>query len=44
MTDSKIKIENLYKIFGKQPEDALEHVKQGVGKTELLEKHGHVWV
>ena len=42
MTDSKIKIENLYKIFGKQPEDALEHVKQGVGKTELLEKHGHV--
>jgi len=42
MTDTKIKIEKLYKIFGKRPKEALKHVEDGVGKTELLEKHGHV--
>ena len=38
----KVSIRNLYKIFGKQPKKALEQVRGGVGKTELLEKHGHV--
>ncbi len=42
MSDIKIKIDSLYKIFGKNPKEALEHVKQGVGKDELLEKHNHV--
>jgi len=42
MTEPKIRIENLYKIFGKHPGDVLEHVKNGVGKTELLEEHDHV--
>ena len=42
MSDIKIKIDSLYKIFGNKPEEALEHVKQGVGKDELLEKYNHV--
>jgi glycine betaine/proline transport system ATP-binding protein len=42
MSDTKIKIDSLYKIFGNKPKEALEHVKQGVGKDELLEKHNHV--
>ncbi|MFN2360184.1 MAG: betaine/proline/choline family ABC transporter ATP-binding protein [Marinobacter sp.] len=38
----KISIRNLYKIFGPGPVGALEHVRGGMGKAELLEKHGHV--
>lgn len=38
----KISIRNLYKIFGKAPEAALEHVRQGMNKAELLETHNHV--
>ncbi len=41
-TEIKISIRNLYKIFGDDPEPALQHVKEGMGKTELLEKHNHV--
>ncbi|WP_150911307.1 quaternary amine ABC transporter ATP-binding protein [Marinobacter halotolerans] len=40
--DIKISIKNLYKIFGSEPEIALEYVKRGMGKPELLEKHKHV--
>src|SRR6056297_1917148 len=39
--DIKISIRNLYKIFGDDSEAMLEHVKNGVGKAELLEQHGH---
>lgn len=44
MNDTKIKISirNLYKIFGDDPTLALQHVKEGMGKTELLELHNHV--
>ena len=42
MSDIKIKIDSLYKIFGNKPKEALEYVKQGLGKDELLEKHNHV--
>ena len=35
----KISIKSLYKIFGKDPKSAMEHVKNGVDKDELLEKH-----
>ena len=42
MSDVKIKIQNLYKIFGKNPEAVLEIVKNGISKDELLEKHNHV--
>ncbi|WP_116131580.1 glycine betaine/L-proline ABC transporter ATP-binding protein [Tropicimonas sp. IMCC34043] len=38
----KISIRNLYKIFGPEPEQALEHVRDDMDKTELLEAHGHV--
>lgn len=38
----KISIRNLYKIFGPDPENALVHVRNGMGKAELLEKHNHV--
>lgn len=40
--DIKISIRNLYKIFGPTPDLALDHVKQGMGKTELLDQHQHV--
>lgn len=40
--DIKISIRNLYKIFGKTPDVALEYVKRGMSKAELLEKHKHV--
>ena len=43
MTNVKIQIRNLYKIFGARPEKVLPLVRdQGVSKPELLEKHGHV--
>ena len=42
MSEAKIKIKNLYKIFGRNPKNAMEQVKNGVGKDELLEKHNHV--
>lgn len=40
--DTKVVIRSLYKIFGTDPSVALEQVHAGVGKTELLEQHGHV--
>ena len=42
MTDTKIAIKNLYKIFGSSPKKALKKVKAGMGKDELLDKTGHV--
>lgn len=42
MTDTKIKIEGLYKIFGKRPQTGLQRAKDGMSKTDLLEKHGQV--
>ena len=42
MSAVKIKIESLYKIFGKNPKEAMEHVKNGTDKDELLEKYNHV--
>ena len=42
MTDIKIKIENLYKIFGPNPKAYIEKVKDGMSKQDLLEQHGHV--
>ena len=37
-----IKINHLFKIFGNNPNDALELVKKGIGKDELLEKSNAV--
>jgi len=40
--DIKISIRDLYKIFGDDPDPALQLVKDGMSKVELLEKHNHV--
>lgn len=40
--DIKISIRNLYKIFGPTPDVALEYVRKGMGKAELLEQQKHV--
>ena len=42
MTDTKIKIEHLYKIFGRKPESVLAEVQAGMTKDALLEKHNYV--
>ncbi|MAH85604.1 MAG: glycine/betaine ABC transporter [Rhodospirillaceae bacterium TMED8] len=38
----KISIRNLYKIFGTQARSALDHIRYGVSKSDLLEKYDHV--
>lgn len=40
--EPKVSIRNLYKIFGARQDQAIEHVRQGMSKTELLEQTGHV--
>lgn len=43
MSTPKIRIRNLYKIFGAKPDEVLPLVRdQGLGKPELMEKHSHV--
>ncbi|MEX2543228.1 MAG: glycine betaine/L-proline ABC transporter ATP-binding protein [Trueperaceae bacterium] len=41
MTDTKIEVKNLYKIFGKRPDDVLQRVRKGVSKQEILKRTGH---
>lgn len=36
----KIKVKNLYKIFGRKPDRALELIKKGLSKDEILQKTG----
>ena len=38
---SKIEINNVYKIFGGNPNSVLPHVKEGATKDEILENTGH---
>lgn len=42
MADPKIRIENLYKVFGPNPERAIGLVRDGISKQDLLDVHGHV--
>ena len=42
MAEAKIKIKNLYKIFGNKPDQVMPLVRQGVSKQELLDEHKHV--
>ena len=42
MTDGKIEIKNLYKVFGDNPEKAMSLVHDGISKQDLLDSHGHV--
>ncbi|MEM8975837.1 MAG: betaine/proline/choline family ABC transporter ATP-binding protein [Pseudomonadota bacterium] len=39
---NKVVIKSLYKIFGPDPAMALEHVRGGMSKADLLENEGHV--
>ena len=40
--DIKIKVENVCKIFGNDPKKALEKVRAGMGKADLLAQTGHM--
>jgi glycine betaine/proline transport system ATP-binding protein len=40
--EPKVRLRGLYKIFGARDKDVLQHVKAGMGKEELLDKHRHV--
>lgn len=42
MSTPKIVINHLYKIFGRKPTEALELVKRGISKQNLLTQHNHV--
>ncbi|MEB2843337.1 betaine/proline/choline family ABC transporter ATP-binding protein [Rhizobiales bacterium RZME27] len=42
MASHGIEIKGLYKIFGPKGKDHVESVYQGMSKSELIEKHGHV--
>ena len=42
MAKVKIKIKNLYKIFGDNPTTAMKHVRDGATKQSLLDDYGHV--
>ena len=42
MVEPMVSIRGLYKIFGARGKDVLHHVKGGMGKEELLARHGHV--
>jgi glycine betaine/proline transport system ATP-binding protein len=37
----KVSIKSLYKIFGADPKSLLDEVKNGMGKSELMEVHNH---
>jgi glycine betaine/proline transport system ATP-binding protein len=38
----KVSLRGLYKIFGANHKDMMQHVEAGMGKPELLETYGHV--
>ena len=42
MSDIKVAIKDLYKIFGSNPSSMIDKVKNGISKSDLLEQYGHV--
>ena len=40
--EPKVSLRGLYKIFGARDKDVLQHVKNGMGKEDLLVHHRHV--
>ena len=38
----KVSIKNLYKVFGANPTEALQHVYDGLGKYRVAGAHEHV--
>ena len=43
MNKTKIKITNLYKIFGNNSKKYISSVRDGMSKDELLSKYNHVY-
>ena len=41
VSNIKIQIKDLYKIFGSKPKQMLEKIKEGFSKEELLDKYNH---
>ncbi len=39
--ESKIKVENVFKVFGNNPKRAMEMLKKGLSKNEIMEKTKH---
>jgi glycine betaine/proline transport system ATP-binding protein len=39
--ETKISIENVYKIFGPDPQSVLQRVREGMSKQDVLEETGH---
>ena len=42
MTDSKISIKGLYKVFGDRPNDVMQNILNGMSKEKLLNEHGNI--
>ena len=42
MSEIKVKITNLYKIFGANPASMISHVRNGTSKQTLLDEYSHV--
>jgi glycine betaine/proline transport system ATP-binding protein len=42
MVEPMVRMRGLYKIFGERGKGVLHHVQSGMGKEELLARHGHV--
>ena len=42
MTNIKVQISNLFKVFGPNPDSVLPLIKGGLSKAKLLSDHGHV--
>jgi glycine betaine/proline transport system ATP-binding protein len=42
MSDIRLRIKNLYKIFGSKPSEMLRHVKNGISKKDLLANYNHI--
>ena len=40
--EPKVRLRGLFKIFGPKDKEVLQHVKEGMGKEDLLEQHQHV--
>ncbi len=42
MSEAKIQIKSLYKVFGNRPKKMMGHVYNGISKTDLLDQHAHI--
>lgn len=42
MSEAKVQIKNLYKVFGDRPTRAMKHVHAGMSKSDLLDQHSHI--